>query len=126
MLLNERQQKAQALSREMAKMDGVWVTSPMPLDDRARLRFQVLDSNHNEVLQTLTDWGWEPAFVSLLPRVTFTGMQSAACYEIDIPQRQVIVDDRRIPDAERASDKKMSDEVRAIIDEWRGKKAQRR
>jgi hypothetical protein len=124
MLLNERQQKATALAREMGKMDGVWITSPLPLDDWAKLRFQVLDSNHNEVLQTLKDWGWEPTFVSPLPRITFTGMQSAACYEIDIPQRQVIVDDRRIPDAELASTKQMSKDVQAILDDWRGRKKQ--
>jgi hypothetical protein len=105
-LLTERQQKAQELSREMAKMQGVWITSPLPLDDGAKLRFQVLDTCKNEVLQLLSDWEWKPAFCSFLPRVTFTGMQPACLYEIDLPrERQLIHDDRTIrndiADAER-------------------------
>jgi hypothetical protein len=106
MLLNERQQKAQELSREMAKMHGVWIVSPLPLDDGAKLRFQVLDTRKNEVLQLLGDWEWKPMFCGFLPRVTFTGMQPACLYEIDLPrERPPVPDDRTIrndiTDAER-------------------------
>jgi hypothetical protein len=94
MLLNERQQKAQALSREMAKMQGVWITSPLPLDDSAKLRFQLLDTCKNEVLQLLSDWEWKPVFCGFLPRVTFTGMQPACLYEIDLPRETPVPDDR--------------------------------
>jgi hypothetical protein len=89
MLLNERQQKAQALSREMAKMQGA-------LDDSAKLRFQLLDTCKNEVLQLLSDWEWKPVFCGFLPRVTFTGMQPACLYEIDLPRETPVPDDRSI------------------------------
>jgi hypothetical protein len=96
-LLTERQQKAQALSREMAKMHGVWIVSPLPLDDNAKLRFQVLDTRKNEVLQLLIDWEWKPVFCSFLPRVTFNGMEPAYLFEIDLPQeRPPVPDDRTI------------------------------
>jgi hypothetical protein len=96
MLLNERQQKAQALSHEMAKMHGVWITSPLPLDDSAKLRFQLLDTERDRVLELLRSWEWQPAFCGLLPRVTFTGMQGACVYEIDFPRETPVPDDRTI------------------------------
>jgi hypothetical protein len=124
MLLNERQQKATALAREMAKMPGVWVTSPLPLDDRARFRFQVLDSNRNEALQMLTDWGWSPSFCGTLPRVCPDGMKLASLYEIDLPrERQPVPDDRKIY-GELAGNEKMSKDVQAIVDDWLGRKKQ--
>jgi len=71
--------------------------SPMPLDESKRLRFQVLDGDKNRVLQQLRDWGWEPVFVSVLPRVTFAGMAAASLYEIDLPrERAPVPDDRTI------------------------------
>src|SRR5262245_20761589 len=94
---NERQQTAQHLARSIGAMEGAWVTSPMPLDNGRRLRFQVLDGDRNRVLQQLRDWGWDPVFVSVLPRVTFVGMAAACLYEIELPrERQTIVDDRKI------------------------------
>jgi hypothetical protein len=95
-LLSERAQKAQDLARSLGRMDGVWVTSPLPLADGARLRFQVLDKHKNELLQTLTDWGWEPRFVQILPRIDAATFKPAAIYEIDLPpERQSVVDDRK-------------------------------
>src|SRR5262245_53020702 len=96
-LLSERQHTAAALARSIGAMEGAWVVSPLPLEDSKRLRFQVLDGDRNRVLQQLRDWNWEPAFVSVLPRVTFAGMAAASIYEIDLPrERQPIIDDRKI------------------------------
>ena len=77
-------------------MDGAWVTSPLPLDSQSRLRFQVLDGDRNRVLQQLRDWNWEPAFVSILPRVTFNGMAAASVYEVNLPAERIPVFDDRI------------------------------
>ena len=96
-MLSERQRTAQALARSIGAMEGAWVMSPMPLDESKRLRFQVLDGDKNRVLQQLRDWGWEPVFVSVLPRVTFAGMAAASLYEIDLPrERAPVPDDRTI------------------------------
>ena|SRR5262245_892783 len=94
-LLNERQEKAAALARELGKMDGTWVVSPLPLDDTRKLRLQISDIERNRVLQVIRDWGWDPVFVSVLPRICTTGLIGACVYEIDLPRaRQDVVDDR--------------------------------
>ena len=95
-LLTERQQRAQVLARELEKLEGVWVTSPLPLDDSKRLRVQVLDSERNEVTQTIRDWGYEPVCCGVLPRVHHAGAFLGACiWEIDLPRpRQQVVNDR--------------------------------
>src|SRR5262245_42174677 len=94
-VLNERQHIARNLANELGKMEGVWVTSPLPLDDNARLRFQLLDMERNHVIQTLKDWGWNPVCLSVLPRVHSTGLIAACLYEIDLPrERQPVLDDR--------------------------------
>jgi len=95
-LLSKRQQTAAALARELGEMAGCWVTSPLPLDDGQRLRVQVLDTERIYFVQAVRDLGLgEPVFVSILPRVTFTGMLGACLYEIDLPrERQQIIDDR--------------------------------
>jgi len=98
MVLSERQQLARRLADDLDRMDGVWVTSPLPLDDNAKLRVQIKDIDRNEVLQLLKDWGYDPVCISVLPRVCTTGLIAACLYEIDLPQpRQEIVDDRAIP-----------------------------
>ena len=85
----------QRLARELGAMDFVWVTSPLPLDDHAKLRVQIADVARNEVTQLLMDGGWTLQFVSILPRVCATGLMAACLYEIDVPrERQTIVDDR--------------------------------
>jgi hypothetical protein len=69
----------------------------MPLNDDSKFRFQVLDTERERLLELLRSWEWQPAFCGSLPRVTFTGMQAACVYEIDLPrERQPIVDDRTI------------------------------
>src|SRR5262245_46978644 len=94
-LLNERQEKAAALARELGKIDGVWVTSPLPLNDHAKLRLQIREIDRNHIVQMLKDWGWDPVFLSVLPRICTTGLIGACVYEIDLPRaRQDVVDDR--------------------------------
>jgi hypothetical protein len=53
-------------------------------------------------------------------------MQSAAVYELDLPKdRQPVPDDRKIY-GELAGDERMSKDMQAILDDWLGKKRQRR
>jgi hypothetical protein len=47
----------------------------------------------------LKDWGWQPEYICFQPRITYSGMQGACVFEIDIPrERQLIHDDRTIRD----------------------------
>jgi hypothetical protein len=97
-VLSERQQLAKSLATEIDKMDGAWVTSPLPLDEHAKLRVQIKDIARNEIIQLLKDWGWNPILVSVLPRICATGLIGACLYEIDLPRRgQEIPQDRAIP-----------------------------
>ena len=96
-LLSKRQQTAAALARAIDEMRGCWVTSALPLDDNHKLRVQVLDTERNYFTQAVRDLGFEPVFVSILPRVHFTGMLGACLWEVDLPrERQPIIDDRKI------------------------------
>jgi hypothetical protein len=98
MILSERQQLARSLAYELGKLNGTWVINPMPLDENANLRIQVLECDRNEVFGAIQNWGFgTPRFVSMTPRITHNGMAIAAVYEIDLPRtRQAIVDDRTI------------------------------
>jgi len=121
MVLSERQQVAKRLTEELGKFDGVWVTSPLPLDDNHKLRLQIKDIDRNEVLQLLRDWGWDPVCVSVLPRVCSTGLMAACLYEIDLPKpRQEIVDDRAIPKDE-VGRRGRDSEVKAMLEAIYGK-----
>src|SRR5262245_29601983 len=94
-VLSERQQLAKRLAVELDKMDGAFVTSPLPLNDDAKLRVQIKDMDKNRILQWLRDLGWDPVCISVLPRVCNTGLIAACLYEIDLPrERQPIYDDR--------------------------------
>src|SRR5262249_3971327 len=116
MVLSERQQKASALAHELGNMDGVWVTSPLPLDDHAHLRVQIKDVVRIEVVQMLKDWGWDPVLLSVLPRMCTTGLIAACIYEIDIPKpRQDVVDDRPRIQGEIASREKSNYEVEQVL-----------
>ena len=110
--LTERQKTAQALARGINAM-GAWVTSPLPLDDKARLRFQIIDSDRDRVIEKLSNWDWSPAFVDILPRITPQGMQAATLYEINLPPDTPVVVDRIIR-GELAERKKTSAEVEAV------------
>jgi len=114
--LTPRQETAQRLTRELGKMDGVWVTSPLPLDDHAKLRLQIREIDRNHIIQMLKDWGWDPVFLSVLPRICTTGLIAAGMYEIDIPKpRQDVVDDRPRVQGEIASREKSSYEVEQVL-----------
>jgi hypothetical protein len=95
MILTERQQTAEALAAQIHKM-GAWVTSAMPLDDSARLRFQVLDKDRDAVIAKLASWDWSPALCDNLPRVCSGGFLPAWTYSIDLPRPLPKVDDRKI------------------------------
>jgi hypothetical protein len=112
MMLSERQRTAESLARELHLM-GAWVTSPMPLDNGAKLRFQVLDTDRNAVVEKLSSWNWSPAFVSILPRVCPDGMKLASLYEIDLPRENPVCFDDTIR-GELASDEKLSPEYHAM------------
>src|SRR5262245_9510793 len=115
MVLSERQQKASALAHELGKMDGTWVVSPLPLDDTRKLRLQISDIERNRVLQVIRDWGWDPMFVGVLPRICTTGLIGACIYEIDLPrERAAVPDDRQKIQGEIASREKSSYEVEQI------------
>ena len=120
MVLSDRQQIAKRLTDELGKIDGVWVTSPLPLDDNHKLRLQIKDIARNEVTQLLRDWGWDPVRVSVLPRVCTTGLIAACLYEIDLPRaRQPVVDDR-IPKDE-VGRRGQSSETKAMLEAIYGK-----
>src|SRR5262249_2879908 len=120
MPLSERQQTAQALAAEINAL-GAWCVSPMPLDNNARLRFQVLDSDRDKVLEKLSSWHWPPIFVGTLPRICNNGWKLASLYEIDLPRERQFVHDRRIH-GEPASREKPSHETQPIIKDWYGLK----
>jgi hypothetical protein len=101
-LLSERQQTAQMLAREINHM-GAWCVSPLPLDDSARLRFQVLDSDRQKVLEILSSWNWSPTFCGTTPRICPDGWKLASVYEIDLPRERQTVADDRIPHGEVSS-----------------------
>jgi hypothetical protein len=101
-VLSERQQVARNLAYELGKLEGVWVTSPLPLDDDAKLRFQLLDLERNHVIQTLKDWGWNPVCLSVLPRVHSTGLIAACLYEIDLPRERQPIPQEDIGRRERS------------------------
>jgi hypothetical protein len=112
------------LARELGKMDGVFVTSPLPLDDNQKLRMQIFDSARNEVVQLLKDWGWDPVAISVLPRVHSTGLIAACLYEIDLPKprQEIPQDSRAIPRDEIGKREKRSHEYDAFVREWYGGK----
>ena len=113
MVLSERQQLAKRLADELGKMDGAWVTSPLPLDDNAKLRVQIKDRDRNCIIQLVRDWGYEPVLITVLPRVCLTGLIAACLYEIDLPKpRQYILDDRH--GGEIATKKPLNAEVEGV------------
>jgi hypothetical protein len=118
MLLNNRQQQAQAIARELQKFDGVWVINPMPLDDSSRgLRIQILEASwdRNRIFQAVADWGFgTPMFVSMTPRIMGSGMAMASIYEIEIERERQFVADTTIR-GELAERKKPDREHEALL-----------
>jgi hypothetical protein len=121
--LSERQRKAQALTTELQKINGglsAWVVNPMPLSDEARgLRCQILNwpsSNYQEVLQTLREWGYQPAVVGSGLRFCTDGT-ARGCDNVEIPiphERQPVADDRTIPRSEIEEKRSTPTEVELV------------
>jgi hypothetical protein len=124
--LTERQQKAADIAHELAKMRGVWVTSPMPLDDRAKLGVQILDAEREKIITTICEWGWLPAQVQGFPRFTPQGLIPAWLYEIDLPKERppIPAETKVVPRdyaAERETRKKMEKELELFRKTIRGR-----
>jgi hypothetical protein len=112
--LSERQQQAQAIASELAKL-GAWCISPMPLDDKQPLRWVVLDTDRDAVMERVLSWGWSPILKNTVPRMTAKGPEPATTYELDLPRpRVVVVDTRIIPRSEVVERKRTADEVAAV------------
>src|SRR5262245_58745413 len=108
--LSARQLQAEVLSRDIQKL-GAWCLSAMPLNENQRLRFQVLDGDHEELLEMLNNAGVKPVICNHVLRFTPQGAKPSIIYEIDIEhERPVVVDDRTIK-GEIASDKAASAEL---------------
>jgi len=122
MVLSERQQLAKKLADELGKMDGVWVTSPLPLDDNHKLRVQIKDIDKNRIVQWLRDLGWDPVCISVLPRVCPTGLIGACLYEIDLPrERQSIPQEDRIIPKDDVGRRVRDSEVKKMLEAIYGK-----
>jgi hypothetical protein len=111
MMVTDRQRTALAIAAELRQWQPtVWVLSPLPLADNANLRFQVKNENREEILARLGSWGFSVRPCGEIPRLTYTGMEPAAIFEIVLPaERQAIVDDRTI-----RRDEVVSAEVKAF------------
>jgi hypothetical protein len=127
MILSPRQQKARDVTSALgAWSNQVWVTNPMPLADGARLRIQISDHVKNEVLQVLRDFGYEPRFVAIHPRIATTGLMPAAMYEVDIPvERQEVPQDERAIPRDDAGRRVKDPEIEATLDAIYGRKRRR-
>jgi hypothetical protein len=124
MVLSERQQLAKSLAAEIDKMDGAWVTSPLPLDADAKLRVQIKDIDRNRIIQWLKDLGWDPVCVSVLPRICATGLIGACLYEIDLPRERQLIpqDDRTIPRDEVGKGRGRDAEIQKVYQMVYGKR----
>jgi hypothetical protein len=95
MVLSERQQTVERLTRELGQL-GATVVSPPHAD---RIRFWVDDYKKREVLQQLADAGHEPVFTGMTPQVDVKtySMGLVNSFEINLPvERQPVTDDRII------------------------------
>ena len=116
MTLTERQKTAEALAREINRMGHAWVTTPLPLDASAKgIRFQVLDSAREKILERLASWDWSLTWCGSVPRITHKGLEQASLYEISIPaDGPPVADDRKMVPGELAERKKTQAEVEAV------------
>src|SRR5262249_411768 len=102
--LTSRQLQAEVLCRDIQRL-GAWCLSALPLNQNQRLRFQVLEGDQDQLLEMLTNAGWNPVFCNHGLRFTPQGAKPSIIYEIDIEhERQRVPDDRSIK-GELASDK---------------------
>src|SRR5262245_8452328 len=111
--LTARQLQAEVLCRDLQRL-GAWCLSPLPLREDSRLRFQVLSGDQDELLEMLTNAGWNPVFCNHGLRFTPQGAKPSIIYEIDIEhERPAVVDDRSIK-GEVASNKAVNAELEAF------------
>jgi hypothetical protein len=120
-VLTERQQKAQDIC-DVLREKGVPVVNSMPLADDCPLRFRVLATRAEAILQELKEKGWDARFLTSGPEFRLDGSTPLAnVYEIDIPTPRTPVWGDRIPDAELAlpsSAKKISRELEGFRKYW--------
>src|SRR5262249_7575847 len=124
-LLTERQKRAENITREIQRL-GATVTNVLPLAEGRPLRFWVSDYRKKEVLQQLTDAGYQPVFLG-------TGFQVCAKtysmglvnnFEIPLPAGQPVVDDRVIskdPEVARAEEARIKRQVELMREAIYGK-----
>ena len=126
MILTERQKRAENVTRELQRL-GATVTNVLPLAEGRPLRFWVSDYRKKEVLQQLTDAGYQPTFLGMMfqvdPKEYAMGLVNS--YELAIPaDRQVIADDR-LPKGEivdRAEEARIKREVELMREAIYGRK----
>ena len=122
MVLSERQQLARRLVDDLVKMCGVWVDSPLPLNDGAALRVHVLETERAYFLQVVRDFGFEPTFLTIKPRVCAVGFnEGTSLWEIELPcDKPIPQDDRAIP-KDDVGRRAQSAETKAMLEAIYGK-----
>jgi hypothetical protein len=120
--LTERQQKAQDIC-DVLREKGVPVVNSMPLADDCPLRFRVLATRADSILQELRDKGWDPRFLSSAPEFRLDGSTPTAnTYEIHLLAERVAVPDGRIPAFPLAEKVDPNSESAKMLKEWFGAK----
>src|SRR5262249_34292224 len=112
MVLSERQQKAQGLTRWLQSINA-HVTNPMPLNPHEQLRFWVTNEDRAAVLAKVREQDWSPRHVSVDMRFDRDTLVPATTYEIDLPLDPPPVQDRRIY-GEIAAPKKSDHEIEQV------------
>src|SRR5262249_26930590 len=120
--LTPRQETAARLTRELQAL-GATVTNPLPLAVGDSLRFWVRDDKKNELLQQLSEAGYEAVFVGMSPKVDIRtySMGLVNNFEVILPAETQPVADNRIH-GEIAKREERSHEVAAIVNEYYGTK----
>jgi len=95
MVLSERQQKAQGLTRWLQRINA-HVTNSMPLNPNEQLRFWVTNEDRDAVLAELRGQDWSPRHMSLDMRFDRDALVPATTYEIELPFDPPPVQDRKI------------------------------
>lgn len=96
--LTERQKTAERLVRELQAL-GATVTNVLPLAEVSNLRFWVSDYKKNEILQQLTDAGYQPVFLGVGFQFCINSYSLGAVNNFELPlpaERQPVADDRTI------------------------------
>jgi len=95
MVLSERQQKAQGLTRWLQSL-GAHVTNSMPLSPSEQVRFWVTNEDRDAVLTKLREQDWSPRHMSLDMRFHRDSLVPATTYVIELPFDPPPVQDRKI------------------------------